>query len=54
MAQDLGRRSIVIIAAVMIAATALTIWSTWFILHTYVMTRPDPLYKAGGLKPNQR
>jgi hypothetical protein len=54
MAQDISRRSIAVFAVTMIAATALTIWGTWFVLHTYVMTRPDPLYRAGGLAPGQR
>jgi hypothetical protein len=54
LAKDLSRRSIALIAVVMVAATALTVWGTWFVLQTYVMVRPDPLYKAGGLKPGQR
>jgi hypothetical protein len=54
MARDLSRRSIVILVLAMIVATGVTIWGTRFILHTYVMARPDPLYKAGGLTPGQR
>jgi hypothetical protein len=54
MAQDLSRRSIALLIVAMIVATGVTIWGTWSVLHTYVMTRPDPLYKAGGLTPGQR
>jgi hypothetical protein len=54
MAQDLSRRSIALLVVAMIVATGLTIWGTWFILHAYVMARPDPLYKQGGLAPGQR
>jgi hypothetical protein len=54
MAQDFSRRSIALFALAMITATTLTIWGTWFVLHAYVMERPDPLYSAGGLKPSQR
>ncbi len=55
MAQNLfNRRSIVTFTVAMIAATALTIWGTWFVLHTYVMTRPDPPYKQGGLSSDQK
>ena len=54
MAQDFSKRSIATLAVVMTMATGLTIWSTWFVLHAYVLERPDPLYRAGGLKPSQR
>jgi hypothetical protein len=54
MARDLNRQSIALLIAAMIVATGVTIWGTWFVLHTYVMARPDPLYKAGGLSPSQR
>jgi hypothetical protein len=54
MAQDLSKRSIAVLIVAMIVATAVTVWGTRFVLHTYVMARPDPLYKAGGLTPVQR
>jgi len=43
-----------LLVAAMIVATGVTIWGTWFVLNTYVMARPDPLYRAGGLSPGQR
>jgi hypothetical protein len=38
---------------VIAVATVLTIEGTYYVLHSYVMSRPDPLYQQGGLKPNQ-
>jgi hypothetical protein len=54
MATEFSRRLIAVFAVAMVVATGLTIWGTWFVLHAYVMERPDPLYRAGGLTPNQR
>jgi hypothetical protein len=48
-----SRRTDVIIALAMIAATALTIEGTYFVLKTFVFDQNDPLEKAGGLKPDQ-
>jgi hypothetical protein len=47
------KRDIVIGVAALIAAAVLTIEGTYYILHSYVMNRPDPIYQQGGLKPEQ-
>jgi hypothetical protein len=38
----------------MVAATAITIEGTYYVLHRFVLSDPnDPLTKAGGLSPEQ-
>jgi hypothetical protein len=47
-------REIVLFVLVMILATALTIWGTFYVLETFVLGNPnDPLTKSGGLSPMQ-
>jgi hypothetical protein len=48
-----SKRDVVIGVVVLIVASALTIEGTYYVLHGYVMSRPDPLYQQGGLKPSQ-
>jgi hypothetical protein len=50
---DFSKRDVVIAVITLIVATALTIEGTYYVLRSYVMSRPDPLYQQGGLKPNQ-
>jgi hypothetical protein len=47
-----SKRSVVIIALVLIAAMALTIEGTYMVLKTLVFDSTDPL-AAGGLSPEQ-
>ena len=44
----LSKRTIVIIALAAIAATALTIEGTYFVIKTHVFDQNDPPVKAGG------
>jgi hypothetical protein len=49
-----SKREIVLFILVMIAATALTVEGTYYILKTFVIGNPnDPLTRAGGLSPLQ-
>jgi hypothetical protein len=50
---EFSKRDVVIAVITLIVATALTIEGTYYVLRSYVMSRPDPLYQQGGLKPNQ-
>ncbi|THD62648.1 MAG: hypothetical protein E7813_19590 [Bradyrhizobium sp.] len=51
---ELSKRTIVVIALAIIAASAFTIEGTYLILKTYVLDNPnDPLTRAGGLSPTQ-
>lgn len=50
---EFSKRDVVIAVIILIVATALTIEGTYYVLRSYVMSRPDPLYQQGGLKPNQ-
>ena len=55
MFEDITRRDIVIGAIALIIATALTVFSTNYVLHRFVLDNPDdPLTKQGGLKSEQR
>jgi hypothetical protein len=47
------RRDLVIGAIAMFAATVLTVEGTYYVLHSYVLNRPDPLHQQGGMKPGQ-
>jgi hypothetical protein len=51
---DFSKRTILLFVVGAIAATAITVELTYFVLQTFVMDRPDPLYSRGGLKPNQQ
>ena len=53
MFHDFTRRDVVIGAIALIAATVLTVEGTYYVLHSYVLNRPDPLYRQGGMKPGQ-
>lgn len=48
-----SRRDVVLGAIALIAATVLTVEGTYYVLHGYVLSRPDPLYRQGGMKPGQ-
>ena len=49
-----SKREIVFFVLAMIAATALTVEGTYYILKTFVIGNPnDPLTKAGGLSSRQ-
>jgi hypothetical protein len=48
-----SKRDVVIGVVALIVASALTIEGTYYVLHGYVMSRPDPLYQQGGLRPSQ-
>jgi hypothetical protein len=54
MFEELTKRDVVISVIALIAATALTIVGTFYVLHHYVLDRPDPLYRQGGLKSDQQ
>jgi hypothetical protein len=48
-------REFALFVLVMIAATALTIAGTFYVLKTFVIGNPnDPLTRAGGLSPEHR
>jgi hypothetical protein len=50
-----SKLTIVIITHAVMAATALAIEGTYFLLKTYVLDNPsDPLAKAGGLSGEQK
>jgi hypothetical protein len=53
---NLKKRTIVIIAIAIIAATALTIEGTYYVItHLTAFYNPnDPLSKSGGLSPEQQ
>ena len=53
MFEEFSKRDVVIGVAALIVAAALTIEGTYSLLHAYVVSRPDPLYRQGGLKPSQ-
>jgi hypothetical protein len=47
-----SKREIVLFILVMILATTLTVWGTFYFLKTFVLGNPsDSLTKAGGLPP---
>jgi hypothetical protein len=49
---ELSKRTIAAIALAIIAAMAVTVEGTYFVLKTYVLDNPnDPLAKAGGGSP---
>jgi hypothetical protein len=48
-----NKRDIVIGVIALIAATVLTVEGTYYVLHSYVLSRPDPLYQQGGPTPGQ-
>jgi hypothetical protein len=51
---EFSKREIVLFVLVMILATALTLWGTFYVLKTFVIGSPnDPLTNAGGLSPSQ-
>jgi hypothetical protein len=52
MVRDYSARSIASFVAAMRVAAALTM-GAYCVLHAYVLDRPDPLYKQGGLTPAQ-
>ena len=46
---NFSKREIVLFVLVMILATALTVWGTFYVLKTFVLGNPsDPVTKAGG------
>lgn len=46
---NFSKRKIVLFVLVMILATALTVWGTFYVLKTFVLGNPsDPVTKAGG------
>jgi hypothetical protein len=46
---NFSKREIVLFVVVMILATALTVWGTFYVLKTFVLGNPsDPVTKAGG------
>ena len=46
---NFSKREIVHFVPVMILATALTVWGTFYVLKTFVLGNPsDPVTKAGG------
>jgi hypothetical protein len=51
---NFSKREIVLFVLVMILATALTVWGTFYVLKTFVLGNPsDPVTKAGGPSPLQ-
>jgi flagellar basal body-associated protein FliL len=55
MTYDFSKRSIIIFIIVMIAATALTVEGTYYVLEKFVFKDAnDPIVKAGGLTPVQK
>jgi hypothetical protein len=53
-ARALSASITLLIVLAMIAAAALTVEGTYFILNAFVLHNPnDPLTKAGGLSPEQ-
>ena len=55
MTHDFSKRSIIIFIIVMIAATALTVEGTYYVLEKIVFKDAnDPIVKAGGLTPVQK
>jgi len=48
-----SKRDVVIGVVALIVASALTIEGTYYVPRAYVMSRPDPLYQQGGLKPSR-
>jgi hypothetical protein len=51
---EFTKREMVLFILAMIAATALTVEGTYYILKTFVISNPnDPLTKAGGLSSPQ-
>jgi hypothetical protein len=53
MFEGFTRRDVVIGVIALIVASVLTVESVYYVLRTFVVTRPDPLYLQGGLKPTQ-
>ena len=52
---EFSKREIVFFVLAMIAAAALTVEGTYYILKTFVIGNPnDPLTKAGGLSSRQK
>jgi hypothetical protein len=46
---NFSKREIVLFVPVMILATALTVWGTFYVLKSFVLGNPsDPVTKAGG------
>jgi hypothetical protein len=46
---NFSKREIVLCVPVMILATALTVWGTFYVLKSFVLGNPsDPVTKAGG------
>ena len=55
MTYEFSKRSIIIFIIVMIAATALTVEGTYYVLEKFVFKDAnDPIVKAGGLTPVQK
>ena len=55
MTHDFSKRSIIIFIIVMIAATALTVEGTYYVLEKFVFKDANaPIVKAGGLTPGQK
>jgi len=46
---NFSKREIVLFVPVLILATALTVWGTFYVLKSFVLGNPsDPVTKAGG------
>jgi hypothetical protein len=51
---EFSKREIVLFVLVMILATALTLWGTFYVLKAFVIGSPnDPLTRAGGISSPQ-
>jgi hypothetical protein len=51
---DFNKRAVVIFVLAMIAATALAVGGTYFVLRAFVHHNPDPLTKPAGLAQSKR
>jgi hypothetical protein len=51
MFEGFTRRDVVIGVIALIVAAVLTVEGMYYVLRTFVVARPDPLYLQGGLKP---
>jgi hypothetical protein len=51
---DFSKKAVVIIVLAMIAATALAVGGTYFVLRAFMLHNPDPLTKAAGLAQSKR
>jgi hypothetical protein len=47
------RKTVILIAIAVLIAIGLTIEGTYLILNKWVLASDDPLYRSGGLSPQQ-